>query len=144
VEIIFELLFEFIGQLIIEVLFEAGLRGIARLLSNRTARIALAIALALTAGYGGGYWWGYRLSELGRTDPPKSLWLSIGLAAAFFALALARSLRGSSVRQVTPSEAGPRGLWPWHWSSSRLFGFALLNAAVAVGIAVGFTPRALR
>ena len=143
-EIIFELLFEFVFQVVVELLFEAGFRGVAKALSNRVVRVVLGLALAIGAGYGGGYWWGSRLSELGRTEPPNSLWVSIGLAVAFAALALVRAARTTEVAYqqpaATPQRTSPLQP-PWRWSPMRLLGFALLNAAVATGIDVGFTPR---
>ena len=32
---------------------------------------------------------------------------------------------------------------PWRWSAARLPGFALVNVAVAAGIAAGFDPQPL-
>ncbi len=124
-EVIVEFLIEIVGEVLIEFLLESSFRGIARLLSNRTVRTVLGIGLAIAVGFGGGYWWGARLTELGRTDSPRSLWVSIGLAGVFLALALAGTRRESG------------------WPVGRLLGFSLLNAAVATGMAVGFTPRPL-
>ena len=74
----------------------------------------------------------------GRTDPPKSLWVSIGLAGVFVALAVARA-----VRRRRPVADDGVTLLPWRWSVLRLVGFAVLNVAAAAGIGAGFTPRAL-
>ena len=145
-EIVFELLFEIFGQIIFEFLLEGSFRWLARVLSNRTVRIVLAIGLAVAVGYGGGYWWGSRLTELGRTDPPKSLWVSLGLAVIFITLAVAKALRreeGRTAQHASQRERMEDALLPWRWSVLRLLGYALLNAAVAAGIAVGFTPRDL-
>ena len=152
-EILFELVFEILGQFILEVLVEGGFRKAARFLSNRIVRAVLGAGFAVAAGFAGGYWWGARLTELGRTDPPTSLWVSISLAAVFLTIALVQALRrASSIETVTdpsPSETPldrhgiVERLAPWRWSVARLSGFALLNAAAAAGIAAGFTPRAL-
>ena len=145
-EIVLELLFEIVGQVVFEFLLEGVFRGVARLLSNRIVRVVLGGGLAVAVGYGGGYWWGSRLTELGRTDPPKSLWVSVSLVVFFLALALVRMAR----REVREENASPQREWiaerllPWRWSLGRLLGFALLNAAVAAGIAVGFDPQVLR
>lgn len=101
-------------------------------------KAVLGLAVGAAVGFGGGYWWGSRLTELGRTDPPRSLWVSIALAGAFVALAVVRA-----VRRRRPVADDTVTLAPWRWSVLRLLGFAVLNVAVAAGIAAGFTPRAL-
>jgi len=58
-------------------------------------------------------------------------------------------LAGSAlVVAATPSHPGrqePRpsqaiALLPWRWPTYRLVSFAVLNVAIAVGIALGFSP----
>lgn len=152
-EILFELVFEILGQFILEILMEGTFRGVARVLKNRIVRVVLGAGLAVAAGYAAGYWWGSRLTELGRTDPPTSLWVSMGLAAVFLTIAAVQALRRASpIETVTdPSPQAPPlyrrriadRLVPWRWSVARLLGFALLNASAGAGIAAGFTPRAL-
>ena len=147
VEIILELFFEFVGQIVLESLLDSAFRPIARVLANRVVRMVLGVSLAMSVGYAAGNWWGSRLSELGRTEPPRSLWVSIALAVAFAALAPLRALRSTTVIADTGPAAAPRSrppILPWQWSPARLLGFALLNASVASGIVVGFTPRPLR
>lgn len=144
--LIIELILELVVQLLIEVVADAGFRGIGRILSNRVARVALGLAAILGVGYGTGWWWGLRLTELGRTEPPSSLWVSLGCVLGFALLAAVRAVRD------TPSAPEPDdlpnrlvgALQPWRWSPTRLAGFALLNASVAIGIAVGFTPLRVR
>lgn len=147
-EIVFELLFEVVGQLLVEVVFNLGFRGVGRLLSNRFVRVGLGIAFGGAFAYGGGWWWGDRLSEAGRTEAPSSLYVSIGLAVAFGALALLRALRGrrDDTFRVTfgdlleePGES-LQLLSPVHWPAGRLLSYALINVAVALGISAGFTP----
>ncbi len=152
-EILLELVFEIFGQFILEILMEGTFRGVARVLKNRIVRAVLGAGLAVAAGSAGGYWWGSRLTELGRTDPPTSLWVSMGLAAVFLTLAVVQAIRRASpietVTDSSPTATPPyrhriaERLAPWRWSVARLSGFALLNAAAAAGIAAGFTPRAL-
>ena len=135
--IIVEFLLEIVGQLVIELLFDLVGRGIGHVLRNRVVRALLGLAVSAAVGFGGGYWWGARLTELGRTDPPSSLWVSIGLAGVFVAFAVARAVKGRPF-----SERHVRFV-PWRWSVLRLVSFAVMNAAGAAGIAAGFTPRAL-
>ena len=137
-EIILELLLEFVGQVVLEFLLDVLGRGAARVLRNRVVKAVLGVAVGAGVGFGGGYWWGARLTELGRTDPPKSLWVSIALACVFVALAVVRAVRR---RRPVADDTVP--LVPWRWSVLRLVGFAVLNAAAAAGIAAGFEPRAL-
>jgi hypothetical protein len=135
--IIVEFLLEIVGQLVVEVLIQLVGQGLGRVLQNRVVKAVLGLAVAAAIGFGGGYWWGERLTELGRTDPPRSLWVSIGLAGVFVALAVVRAVRGRpfSERRVL--------LVPRRWPVLRLVTFAVMNSAAAAGIAAGFTPRAL-
>lgn len=137
-EIILELVLEFFGQIVLEFLLDGIGRGVARVLRNRVVKAVLGLALGAAVGFGGGYWWGSRLTELGRTEPPRSLWVSIALAGVFVALAGVRA-----VRRRRPVAYDTVALAPWRWSVLRLVGFAVMNAAAAAGIAAGFTPRVL-
>ena len=150
-EVIFELVFEFVFQVLIEGLFDLGFRGAGKLLSNRLVRWVLGTVSAAALAYGGGWWWGNRLADQGQSDMPSSFYVSIGLAVAFGALAIARAVRGR--RQDTfevsisdlfdePAES-IRLLSPVHWSAWRLVGFCFVNLAVAAGIDAGFTPEAV-
>jgi hypothetical protein len=151
-EIIFELLFEIVGQLVFEVLVEAGFHGTAKVLSNKKVRIVLGTVAAVGGGYLFGHWWGARASGPGDTDVPTSLWVSLALAAVFVTLALVRLLRGgasdgtdldSHLVGLPWHERLARSVTPWQWPAVRLLGFALLNASIATGIAVGYTPHPL-
>ena len=135
--LIVEFLLEIVGQLVVEVLISLVGQGVAALLRNRVVKAVLGLVTAAAVGYGGGYWWGARLTELGRTDPPKSLWVSIGFAGVFLALAVVRAVKGR------PFSERRMLFVPWRWSVLRLAGFAVMNASAAAGIAAGFTPRAL-
>ena len=140
-EIVIELLVELVGQFLLEVVADAGFRSVGKLLSNRYVRAVLGGVAAIGAGLAAGAWWGARLTEAGRTDPPSSLWVSLALASAFLALAVVRW-----VRETTEPDGDRRHcdrLRPWAWSPLRLLAFATLNASVAVGIALGFTPLRL-
>lgn len=136
-ELLFELLFETVGQLVLELLSESGFRSVARVFANRVVRVVLGISLAVGAGFGGGYWWGAHLTELGRTQPPRSLWVSIALAVVFAGCALA----GLANRERPATDRWRLSPAQWRWT--RFAGFALLNASVALGMAAGFSPRPL-
>ena len=147
-EVLFELLFEFIAEVVLqfvfEVILEAGARGVAQVLKNRVVRTLLGALLMLGGAFAGGLWWGDRLTDLGRTEPPRSIWVSIGLAGAFLIAALA-AWRRDRLRAGGEARApSPRSLRPWQWPAARLGLFAAVNAAVASGIATGFDPRPLR
>lgn len=134
VEIIFEFVFQVLFEIIGEILFEIGFRGSARVLRSRVGRFVL----ASTVGFGGGLWWGARLSEGGRVDEPSALWISLGLAIVVGLAALWRW------RTANPRDEPPTLSPPWRWPAHRLVGFAVLNAAIAAGVAFGFDPRPLR
>jgi hypothetical protein len=154
-EIIFEILFELVFQLLLEVLFESGFRGAGRVLQNKVVRVGLGVVTGSGLAYWAGWWWGDRLSDAGRAELPNAFYVSLGLAAAFGALALAQTIR---TRSEGPAIGGPpivdrpsaptepsavlRHLSPLHWSPGRLLIFATINIALAAGISVGFTPAA--
>ncbi len=140
-EILLEFLFEVVFQFVGEVFLERVFRGAAHLLRNRAVRAVLGMA----AGFGAGYWWGWRLTEIGRRDPPSSLWVSVGLAVILGTVALVKVLRDDPPRFAPDFGVGRIGesFAPWRWSAARLAGYALVNLAVAAGIAAGFTPRPL-
>ena len=142
-EILLELVIQILGQFILEILMEGTFRGVAGLLLNRVVRGVLGAGLALAAGYACGYWWGSRLTELGRTDPPTSLWISIGLATLFLTIALVQGLRGASEGTEPYNEGIAERMAQWRWSVARLSGDALLTAAAAAGVAAGVAPRPL-
>ena len=118
-----ELLLELVVQLVVEIALEGLARLFGRVFAHPTVRLVLGVGAVLGAGYAGGYWWGHRLSEAGRVDEPHSLWVSLVLAVAFITAAAVRLRRDD--RDV----------------ATRLSFLALLNCAVAAGIAVGFTPQ---
>ena len=152
-ESILELVLEGVFQLVLEILGEFGFRGVGKVLSNRFVRWGLGTVAAAALAYGGGWWLGNRAADAGDTDIPTSFFVSIGLATVFGGLALVRAVRGQ--RRDTfrvsfsdlfdePAESF-RLLSPVHWSALRLFGFCLVNVAVAVGINAGYVePVGLR
>lgn len=133
-DFIFEVLFQFIFEVLGEFLFEAGFHGAARVLRSRVGRYVV----ASMAGLGAGIWWGARLSEKGRVQEPRTLWISLGLTAFAGLAAIWRWRRGPPFGKQSIVSA------PWRWPAYRLVGFAILNAAVAVGVAIGFQPHTFR
>ena len=133
IELILEVLFQFVLEGAGEALFEAGYKGTARLLRSRITRFVIGSAI----GLGAGVWWGARLSEAGRVQAPRALWISLVLALAFGLAALWRWQRGR--RPGDDAVMSP----PWRWPAYRLVGFALLNVAVAAGMALAFEPQPL-
>lgn len=127
------MLFQFLFEVVGEAFFEAGYHRTVRVLRSRLGRFILGSA----AGLGAGLWWGIRLSEAGRVQVPRALWVSLALAVVFGLAALWRWKHGR--RPGDDAVMAP----PWRWAAYRLVGFALLNAAIATGIGLGFDPRPL-
>lgn len=142
-----EVLLEAILWLVGEVVLETGSRGLARLLASRIGRGVIALA-AIALAYGGGWWWAHRFAGAGQTAWPTALRVTVGLALVFALLALLRRLRTQAAPKSSPPAPASSGdglraglaLAPWRWPAGRLAGFALLNAAAAMGILVGFSP----
>jgi hypothetical protein len=145
-EIIVELLVNLVVQVVGEILVDAGVEGLGAALRTTAGRIILGTTVAAGLGFAFGWWWGDRYANtLGTSDVPTSLVVSVALTAAFGVLTGISAIR--SLRAEEPDHAPPGSLrsltrWlPWRWAPARLAGFALANAAVAVGITVGFTPE---
>lgn len=129
-DFIFELIFQVLFEVVGEFLFEAGFHGAARVLRSRVGRFVV----ASLAGFGAGFWWGARLTTRGRVQEPRTLWISLALSAmAALGAVLRRTQGGATVEESVVSP-------PWRWPTYRLAGFAILNAAVAAGVAIGFHP----
>jgi hypothetical protein len=129
---VMDFLFEVILQVIFEVVVQLGLHGAARVLKSRLGRSVV----AASAGFAFGVWWGAHLADAGTGHRPRLFWVSIALAGtALLVLAIRRQ---QSNRELQPDE--PVTVLPWRWPPHRLVSFAVLNVAIAVGIAVGFTP----
>ena len=127
-DFIIEVLFWFIFEVLGEVLFEAGSHGAAAVLRSFVGHFVV----ASVAGLGAGLWWGARLSERGRVREPRTVWMNQSRSR--------RSGCGSGGLAMEASVVSP----PWCWPTYRLVGFAILNAAVAAGVAIGFHPHPLR
>ncbi len=134
-DFILEALVQFLFEIVGQILFEAGFHASAAILRSRFGRFVVAAAVGLA----GGLWWGERLSSAGRVQEPRALWVSIGLSV----VAAALGLRQQVTHAVTDEGPGLRSVLapPWKWPTYRLVGFAALNAAIAVGIAVSFRPH---
>ncbi len=132
--LVIELLAYLVAEVVGDLLLEGGARGAVRVLRTRTGRYVT----AALSGLGFGLVWGYALR--GGPTWPRLLWVSLALGAA--ALLLAAGRAGA---QQPPVGAGTR-LWrralvpPWLWSAERLVGVAVLNGALALGIASAFRP----
>lgn len=149
-EIIFELLFQFLFQFVAEVLINAGFDGLERVLSSRVGQIVVGTIGAIAGGFAFGWWWGNRYANtLGTSDIPTTLLVSVSFAIGFALLtgiSAVREFAEPDQPDVAPAPGqqalGWRDPWlPWRWPPGRLAGFALLNASVAVGVTVGFTPE---
>lgn len=101
--------------------------------------------LGLAAGFGGGYWVGLAAHGDRASRPPSSLWVSVAVAVVLGTVALVKVLHRDPPRFPPDSRLGRvvETFAPWRWSAARLGGYAVVNIAVAAGIAAGFTPRPL-
>ena len=148
IEFLFELVFQFLFEVVAEFLFEVGFKSAAKVLRLRIVRYGLLLAV----GFGFGVWWGDRLSGGHR---PTLFWVSLAVAALAGLSALRRRPHNVSKgdeaavvelrRLADGPEAHETAAWraildPRDWPVQRLVGLALLNGAVAAGIAVGFEP----
>jgi hypothetical protein len=126
-ELLVQIVIQFVVEVIGDLLIDTAFRGLARALQTALGRYVTGAVLGLGIGLA----WGHHLS--GSATWPKLLWVSLGLAAAALVLAPSRPAgvaAGSLWRQaLTP---------PWRWPASRLVGFAVLNLAIAAGIALTF------
>jgi hypothetical protein len=147
-EFLFELVFQFLFEVVAEFLFEAGFKGAARVLRIRWVRYGLTVVV----GFGFGVWWGDRLSGGHR---PSLFWVSVAVAvvASISALrrqpdmappgeesAVAELRRLADTTAPEPGRSWRTSIDPRQWPTHRLVGLAILNGAVAAGIAVGFEP----
>ena len=148
IEFLLELVFQFLFEVVAEFLFESGFKSAAKVLRLRIVRYGLAVAV----GFGFGVWWGDRLSGGHR---PTLFWVSLAVAAVagFGALrhrppevsqgdatTIAELRRLATVGAVEEVPRWRMMFDPRLWPAHRFVGLALLNAAVAAGIAVGFEP----
>jgi hypothetical protein len=147
-EFLFEVVFQVVFEVIAEGLLEAGYKRTARVLRSPAVRYGLGAAV----GFGFGVWWGDRLSGGHR---PSLFWISLAVAAVSGAAALRRAsemkrpdpagaldtLRGLADRPADADRFSWRAVVdPRRWPVQRFVGLAVLNGAVAAGIAVGFNP----
>jgi hypothetical protein len=86
-----------------------------------------------TLGLGSGAWWGQRASHW-----PGLFWMSVAVALLCVPLAVLAAKRREA------DHVAPVLSWPWHWPTYRVMGLAVLNLAVAAGIALTFHPAHLR
>jgi hypothetical protein len=125
-ELVFQVLLEFVG----EFLIEAGFKGVAAVVRSRVGRYTT----SAVAGFAFGVVWGAHVADIGTPHRPRLFWVSIGLAALALAAAAYR-------RRNDADAVGVKALaFPWTWPAWRWLGFAVLNGAVAAGVATGWHP----
>ncbi|MEP7054375.1 MAG: hypothetical protein ABI912_03930 [Actinomycetota bacterium] len=142
IEILFDLVLEFLVELLsAKVTGESAFSDVSVDLSDRGTRLVIKWLICAAAGLAGGAWWGARLSSV-RSAPPKLFFVSIALAAAFTAASVFQIRRRIASGHPKPEPAhSPTRRWVLDYvAPARLASFALLNAAVAFGIALTFTP----
>jgi hypothetical protein len=132
VDVLLEFLVEFVVQLLFEVVLDSGLRGLERLLRTKAGRAIATILVMLGVGYGAGFAWGVHVANTGQRYTPRSVWVSVGLAV--LAAALAVYARRDPDWDTRFSRVPTMLQWP----VSRLASLVVLNAALAIGVAVGF------
>jgi hypothetical protein len=125
-EFVFQILFEFLGEFLIEF----GFKGAAAVLRSRIGRYAT----SAIAGFAFGVVWGAHVAEIGTPHRPRLFWVSVTLALL--------ALLGGAYRRRRPVDAitVTALAWPWTWPAARWAGFAVLNGAVAAGVATGWHP----
>ena len=138
-EVVIQVFLQFVVDFVAEYLLQAGFRSASNVLRSRAGRLLVGALV----GAGFGYAWGHHLS--GGESWPKLLWVSIALGACAAVGAAYRAARPA--RLVRPDDVpGGDGVVsellspPWRWDVERLAEFAVLNAAIAIGIGAGFDP----
>lgn len=131
-DLLLEVLLQLFVQLVVEVLYELLLRyafeGAAALVRNR----ASGLVLSFVAGFAAGWLWGWHLA--GNETWPKLFWVSAFLGVVAFGYAMTRPVPAGAARPA--AVLAP----PWQWDARRLVGLAVLNAGIALGIALAFGP----
>jgi hypothetical protein len=131
-ELIFEVLFEFVAQVIFEVVVELGGHAVARVLDTRIGRAIASATLMAGFGFVGGYAWGRHVADIGHKGMPRTLWVSLGLAALAAVLAV-RTRRDADWEERVASV--PTVLKP---TAERFAQLSFLNVTIALGVLVGF------
>lgn len=136
IAVIFEILGEFILTFVFEIVLEAGhwlFRG-----AFRRGWRSFVQLLFVGASFGGGLWWGTYVAGTGQSSVPLAF-ISLTGAASIAAVA-ALMTRPVDESEAPHPQRDERSLVDQMFSfdRSRWLGFALLNAAGAVGVGVGF------
>ena len=130
--VIIEIIAEFVFQILVEFLLDAGGSAVERLLESKVGSAVASATFMAAFGFAGGYAWGRHLVDIGWEGVPRTIWVSLGLAAV--AGALARRAR-DDWRWARRVSQWPALLRP---SAGRLATLSLLNVAIALGVAVAF------
>jgi hypothetical protein len=132
-ELVLELVVWLVVQVVVEIIGEALWEGATRTMRSRTGRHVVGGII----GFAGGLAWGILYTDL--PAYPKTLWVSLALAAAGFALAAgSRGPVPATAQPGRPSGWRRVTIAPSAWPAHRLIGFALLNLAIAAGVLIGY------
>ena len=132
VELLIQLVWQIIGELVFDYLIRRLLRRVARITVRTSTRRVAQYTFSAVAGLAFGVAWGAHLA--GTRHWPKLLWVSVALAVAAGVLARRRRHAESAHLRIWRYLVLP----PWRWSHDRLFGLAIINVAIAIGIELGY------
>ncbi len=136
----FDFIAEIIAQIVIEIigdfLLAFGANTIGRALASKTGHMIATAMVTAAVGLGGGYVWGLHVADIGRRGVPRTIWVSLALAALATAFALmARSHDVVNEHADPRFRTLPKRLRP---TVGRLVLLVLLNVTIAAGVATGF------
>jgi hypothetical protein len=135
VDFLIEALIQIVVQILGELVIEGAFHGVAAVLRRQVGRWITGSLM----GLGFGLAWGRHLS--GATHYPRLLWVSLALTLVALVLALERPRSERSDPRDRTSTLDLKWLVtpPWKWGFERLYGFAFINAGIAVGVLAAFS-----
>lgn len=135
-----DFLFELLAQFVLELVFDGLVDGVRAASRRRAGRFILYVLFTWLPALGVGYWWGLHVQHIGQAAQPRSMWVSLGIAAVL--LALAASRRGEPPVEATlPNGKGRRRhhrTLVLRFTPARLTMLATTNLVAAAGMAWGF------